>query len=90
MKEQELIKKVENYLTESNAIFVENSVRYIGIRENHIISNEEPKDYYFLGFDAIADKNNIYSTDSYFVYIDKVLERISYILGPQSSEIIGE
>ena len=88
MIEQELIKKVWDHLIESNSIFVENSIRYIGVRENYIISNEEPRDYYFLGFDAVADKSNIYSTNSYFVLIDKVLEKISYIIGPQSSEKI--
>jgi hypothetical protein len=90
MKEQELIKKVEDYLTRTNAIFVKNSIEYIGIRENYIISNEEPKDYYSLSYDVVADKDNIYSTNSYFVLIDKVSEKIYYILGPQSTKKIQE
>ncbi|KAB8152408.1 hypothetical protein EZY14_013420 [Kordia sp. TARA_039_SRF] len=88
MKEPELKEKVENYLMKSNSVYVENSVEYIGIRENYIIANKEPKDYYLLGFDAVADKSNIYSTQSYFVFIEKASEKISYILGPQHSEII--
>jgi hypothetical protein len=91
MNEQQLIKKVENYLTKTNTVYVENSVRYIGIRENYnMIPNEDPKDYYVLGFDAVADKSNIYSTQSYFIYIDKVSEKIKYLLGPQYSEKIEE
>lgn len=56
MKKQELIKRLEDYLMKSKTVFIENSIRYIGIRENYIISNEESRDYYLLGFDVIADK----------------------------------
>ncbi|AXO80704.1 hypothetical protein DZC78_10015 [Olleya aquimaris] len=90
MKEQELIKKVEDYLIDSNSIFVKNSVEYIGVRENYVISNEKPKNYYFLSYHSVVDKNNIYSTNSYFVLIDKVSETISYIIGPQSLKKIEE
>lgn len=90
MKEQELINKVENHLTKSNTIFEKNSIEYVGIRENYVISNEKPNDYYFLSYDAVADKRNIYSTNSYFVLIDKASENISYIIGPQSLEKIEE
>ena len=90
MKEQELIEKVKNYLIKSNSVYVENSIEYVGIRKNYIISNEEPNDYHFLNYDVVADKDNIYSTNSYFVLIDKSSEKISYILGPQSLKKIGE
>lgn len=90
MKEKELINKVEIYLKNTNTIFDKNSVHYVGIREKHTFSNEEPKDYYFLAFEALADKNNIYSTNSYFVYIDKITEKIRYIIGPQSFEEINK
>jgi len=56
----------------------------VGIRENHEMPNEKPRDYYLLSYEAVLDKNNIYSTNSYFVYIDKVSEKVSYIIGPQS------
>ncbi len=88
MKEQALIEKVENYLLDSSTDFVKNSIEYVGIRENYVISNEKPKDYYFLSYDAVADKNNQYSTKSYFVLIDKISKKISYIIGPQSLEKI--
>ncbi|SHM34331.1 hypothetical protein [Chryseobacterium polytrichastri] len=90
MKEQALIEQVENYLLDSDTNFVKNSVRYVGVRENHVISNEKPKDYYFLNYDAVADENNQYSTQSYFVLIDKISKKISYILGPQSLEKIED
>jgi hypothetical protein len=90
MKEQELIEKVQDYLLETNTIFVDNSIEYVGIRENHIILNEKPKDYYLLSYHAVADKNNKYSTKSYFVLIDKISEKISYIIGPQSFEKVEE
>lgn len=90
MKEQIFINKVENYLIESGANFVKNSIEFVGIRENHIISNEKPKDYYFLSYDAVTDKNNQYSTKSYFVLIDKISNKISYIIGPQSLEKIED
>ena len=90
MKEQELIEKVKNYLIKSNSVYVENSIEYIGVRENYIISDKGPKDYHFLSYEAVADKSNIYSTQSYFVFIEKASEKISYMLGPQSSEIIEE
>lgn len=90
MKEQEFIEKVKNYLTQSNSIYVDGSIEYIGIRENYVISNEKPKDYYFLSYEVVGDKSNIYSTDSYFVYIDKSSEKISYIIGPQSLDKIEE
>lgn len=90
MKEQALIEKVENYLIDSSTNFVKNSIEYVGVRENHVISNEKPKDYYFLSYDAVTDKNNQYSTKSYFVLIDKVFKKISYIIGPQSLEKIED
>ncbi len=86
MKEKQLIKKVENYLKESNTIYDKNSIDYIGIREDYIISDEEPKDYYFLSYEVVNDKSNKYSTISYFVYINKKLEKIAFIIGPQSLE----
>ncbi|PZU09339.1 hypothetical protein PFY12_06030 [Chryseobacterium camelliae] len=90
MKEQALIEQVENYLLNSSTDFVKNSIEYVGIRENHVISNEKPKDYYFLSYDAVVDENNQYSTKSYFVLIDKISQKISYILGPQSLEKIED
>lgn len=90
MKEQELINKVQDYLLKTNTIFVDNSIEYTGVRENHIISNENPKDYYLLSYHAIADKNDKYSTKSYFVLIDKISEKISYIIGPQSFKKVEE
>lgn len=90
MKEQKLIEKVEDYLLKTNTVFVDNSIEYVGIRENHIISNEKPKDYYFLSYEAVADKKNLYSIKSYFVLIDKISKKISYIVGPQSLEKIEE
>lgn len=90
MKEQALIEQVENYLLNSSTDFVKNSIEYVGIRENHVISNEKPKDYYFLSYEAVADKNNQFSTKSYFVLIDKISQKISYILGPQSLEKIED
>lgn len=90
MNEQTLVNKVENYLIESSANFVENSIEYVGVRENYIISNEKPKDYYFLSYDVVTDKNNQYSTKSYFVLIDKISKKISYVIGPQSLTKIEE
>lgn len=90
MNEQELIEKVKNYLIQSDSVYVEDSIEYIGIRENYIISDFPPRDYHFISYDAVADYNNIYSTQSYFVFIEKISEKISYILGPQSSEVVKD
>lgn len=90
MKEQALIEQVENYLLDSSIDFVKNSIEYVGVRENHVISIEKPKDYYFVSYEAIADENNQYSTQSYFILIDKISQKISYILGPQSLQKIED
>lgn len=82
--------KIIDYLKNNNRKYYKDSVKYNGIRENYIISDKGHKDYHFLSYEAVADKSNIYSTQSYFVFIEKVSEKISYILGPQSSEIIEE
>ena len=84
MQEQDLIKKVEDFLLESNTIFEKNSIEYIGIRKNHEMQKDKPKDYYFLSYEVVVDKQNVYSTHSYFVLIDKMLEEISYVIDPQS------
>jgi hypothetical protein len=89
--ETELVKKVKKYLVENNEVFVENSVEYCGLREKIImLPNDEPKDLYFLSYNVVVDKSNIYSTVTFFVYVDKKTEKIICIIGPQSYDIIKE
>lgn len=91
MKEQkELIEKVKSFLNERKILYNDNSIEYIGLRENYKIGKDDPKDYYFISYDILSDKSNKYSTKSYFVYIEKKSLRLIYIIGPQTIERIEE
>lgn len=91
MKKEKIINKVKTYLTENRINFEEGTIEYIGIRENYEIEPGNPKKYFYVSFESVGDVKNIYSTDSYFIYIDYQTENLSYLIGPRSfTKIDGE
>ncbi len=91
MKEQkELIKKVKIFLDSRKIYYNNDSLEYIGVKENYEIEDGNPQNYHFISYEVIIDKTNKYSIKTYFIYIDKENFKISYIIGPQSFEKIEE
>jgi len=91
MKEQkELIEKAKTFLDNKKINYNNDSLEFIGLRENYEIEEGNPQNYYFISYDVLIDKTNKYSTKTYFIYIDKKTLKISYIIGPQSFEKVEE
>ena len=88
MNLENIIKKVEEYLLNTGTEYVADSIEYLGIRENFELIRGDKKNYYFVSYDVLIDKNNKYSTTSFFAYIEVETEKLSYIIGPQSSQKI--
>lgn len=90
MIEQELIEKVQDYLLETNTIFVDNSIKYNGFRENFKQIDGSEKSMYVVSFMATISNQQYDSDAFYFVHIDAKTNKLAYIIGPQSLEIIEE
>jgi len=90
MNPDEIIKKVEEFLINKNTQYDSGSIEHEGLRENYQIAGEDAKDYLYVSYNVLTDKTNKYSTETYFVFIEKETLKISYHIGPQLFEKIEE
>ncbi|SHM34367.1 hypothetical protein [Chryseobacterium polytrichastri] len=85
MNEQSLIEKVIDYLKDNDISFQENTVEYCGIKKNVMIK-EKTKDMHFVGF-CIPTETGY--TQTSFIFIDIISNKIELLLTPQYMREIG-
>lgn len=89
MEEQNnYVKKVETYLNNNNIKYIENSLKYKGVRESMKQIDGSLKTMQVVSFLASVSSQAIDSDVFYYVYIDDKTGKLDYIMGPQSIEKI--
>jgi len=87
MTEKELENRVENYLKKNNIVYIENTIKYGGKRENR---QDKNKSFHIVFFHTEIIKNDplSYSIDS--ILFDDESNRMEYFLNSQILKKIQE
>jgi hypothetical protein len=86
MRKEKLIEKAIKYLKRRGSNFVENSISYIGIRQNEELPDGSKKDMHVIRFLSLFDDDQ--PGRLCYLFADAKTEKLEYLLTPHFFEAI--